>query len=238
MLERSASGDSDRQAAERLHPSRSSDRYVVLSRLRDAVGAAAARHLTRGAGLTLVDHGCGTMPYRPLFEPYLGRYLGADLASNPRAALTCEPGGRVPLPDGAAEVVLSTQVLEHVADPEAYLLECRRLLRAGGVLLLSTHGTWPYHPDPVDYWRWTSEGLRRQIEEAGFAIAESRGILGLAATSVQLFQDAVMPALPRFLRPLLAAGFQLAVDLVDRGYSAERRDRDACVYVVVAHRRD
>ena len=39
----------------------------------------------------------------------------------------------------------------------------------GGRCLLTTHGTWFYHPDPEDYWRWTPAGLARVFEQAGFA---------------------------------------------------------------------
>ncbi len=59
--------------------------------------------------------------------------------------------------------MLSTQVLEHVTDPRLYLAECHRVLRPGGPLLLSTHGIMVYHPDPVDYWRWTGAGLQRAV---------------------------------------------------------------------------
>jgi hypothetical protein len=32
-------------------------------------------------------------------------------------------------------------------------------------VLASTHGVQVYHPSPVDYWRWTHEGLRRLFEQ-------------------------------------------------------------------------
>jgi hypothetical protein len=37
----------------------------------------------------------------------------------------------------------------------------------GGRVLASTHGVQVYHPSPVDYWRWTHEGLRRLFEQNG-----------------------------------------------------------------------
>jgi hypothetical protein len=32
-------------------------------------------------------------------------------------------------------------------------------------VLASTHGVQVYHPSPVDYWRWTHEGLRRLFSQ-------------------------------------------------------------------------
>jgi SAM-dependent methyltransferase len=57
--------------------------------------------------------------------------------------------------------VLCTQVLEHVDEPDAVLGELARVLRPGGVVLMSTHGVFHHHPYPHDYWRWTHEGLTR-----------------------------------------------------------------------------
>jgi SAM-dependent methyltransferase len=67
-------------------------------------------------------------------------------------------------------VVLSTQQLEHVSDPASVLAEAHRVLRSSGRLLLSTHGVWVHHPDPLDLWRWTEEGLCTLIERAGFRV--------------------------------------------------------------------
>lgn len=52
-----------------------------------------------------------------------------------------EVPGPLALPDASVDVVWAGEVLEHVADTAAWLSEVRRVLRAGGRLLLST----PYH---------------------------------------------------------------------------------------------
>jgi hypothetical protein len=131
--------------------------------------------------------------------------------------------------------VLSTQVLEHVADPALYLSECLRVLRPRG-RLLSTHGIMVYHPDPVDYWRWTCAGLRRAVEDAGFEVVRFEGIMGLAATGLQLIQDATYYYLPRFLRPGFALYLQTLIAVVDRVESWGGRELNALVFAVVARK--
>ncbi|MEI6150594.1 MAG: methyltransferase domain-containing protein, partial [bacterium] len=76
-------------------------------------------------------------------------------------------------PSDSYDVVLSTQVLEHVENPAAYLAECRRILKPGGQLFLTTHGMYEEHGCPHDYFRWTSEGLEKLVASSGFQVVES-----------------------------------------------------------------
>jgi len=186
---------------------------------------------------TLLDLGCGEMPYRPLFAPRVRRYVGADLPRNALAEVHLDASGRAAMPDASADIVLSSQVLEHVPSPAAYLAEAHRLLKANGALILSTHGYWMYHPDPTDFWRWTREGLVRQIEAAGFTVQSVRGVMNLAASGLQLFQDGVAAALPGMLRPLFHFAMNRAMWIVDRLGSEASRNSDAGVFIVRASKR-
>lgn len=47
----------------------------------------------------------------------------------------------IPLADSTADAVIATAVIEHLPDPEAMVGECRRVLRTGGIMILTT-------PDP------------------------------------------------------------------------------------------
>lgn len=173
----------------RLNPSLSHPRYVVLTRLRVALVDAFDWGLTGQANAVVVDYGADTAPYRPLLAGRISRYIAADLAGSPGAEVELLPDGRLPLADALADLVLSTQVLEHVEDPMLYLQECRRVLRPGGQLILSTHGHWMFHPHPGDYWRWTSMGLRRVVSAAGFTVERQTGILNRTASGLQLVHD-------------------------------------------------
>ncbi len=108
----------------------------------------------------VLDVGCGTKPYEPLFAPYTASYVGVDRVENPRAELRGSVEA-LPVEDGSFDLVLCNQVLEHCDDPAQAVRELRRATAPGGRVLASTHGVQWYHPSPVDYWRWTHEGLRR-----------------------------------------------------------------------------
>jgi SAM-dependent methyltransferase len=184
------------------------------------------------SGATVVDYGCADMKYRDLFDDHV-TYLGADLPGNPHADIEISADGTVPLPDGSVNVVFSSQVLEHAEDPTRYLAECHRMLRPGGKLLLSTHGIMVYHRDPVDYWRWTSEGLQRIVTQAGLRVVNFEGVMGLAATGLQLFQDGTSQRVPSRFRPLYFSAMQSLVAAVDRQSPASRAE-NALVFALIA----
>jgi SAM-dependent methyltransferase len=194
-----------------------------------------ARTLQTPAGGRVLDYGCAEVPYRHFF-PSDVEYVAADLEGNPQATLVLNPDGTVPAEDKSFDTVMSTQVLEHVADPGLYLSESFRVLRPGGRILLSTHGIFCYHPDPDDYWRWTGAGLRRAAREAGFEVESVEGIIGLGATGLQLFQDAFYYDLPRRLQPVFALVMQALIAVVDRLPRQRPTHYDAQVFALVARR--
>jgi len=219
---------------DRLYPSRLSGRFYALTTMRSHVEVIINAFLAHRPDLSLVDFGCGRQPYRPILEPYVGQYIGVDLPGNEHADSYVSPNGTVPLGDGFADIVLSTFVLEHVDNPLGYLRECYRILKQNGLLVLSAPGYWAYHPDPTDFWRWTSSGLKKIVEASGFRLVQMRGIMGLGATAVQLFQDAAMGRVPRFVRPVFVLIAQSVIELIDRLYTPSKRSKDACLYVAVA----
>lgn len=113
----------------------------------------------RADGARVLDVGCGVKPYYPFFAA-AASYVGVDVQDNP-AADVHGPIEALPLEDGSFDVVLCTQVLEHVDDPAAAVRELHRVTAPGGRVLASTHGVMVYHPNPVDLWRWTHTGLER-----------------------------------------------------------------------------
>jgi len=203
------------------------------------------RELAQGLpkGAVMVDLGCGDMPYgammRELGLEYRPADIDADAATKGKLAIGAD--GRVPLPDHSADVVLSAQVLEHVPDLDGYCGEIRRLLKKDGTLLLSTHGSWFYHPHPEDHRRWTRTGLALDLEMRGIKVDEMISICGPLATTTMIRLTAFVFVLKRIpvVGPVIAG--LLAVVMNARGWledaltPKQMREDNACVYLVRAH---
>jgi SAM-dependent methyltransferase len=117
------------------------------------------------AGLRVLDVGCGEKPYLPYFAG-AREYVGVDVDEGAQADLV-GAAEQLPVADASFDLVLCLQVLEHVDDPARAVRELNRAVRPGGRVLLATHGVYPYHPGPADYWRWTHTGLARLLEDNG-----------------------------------------------------------------------
>jgi SAM-dependent methyltransferase len=155
----------------RLDPSRTSVQYAVRKPLVAWLRANATE-------AHVLDVGCGDRPYRELFPDT----VGFDVPGNPHADLHGSLES-IPVEDGRFDVVLCLQVLEHVPDPAAAVRELHRVVRPGGRVLASTHGVYPFHPNPDDLWRWTQQGLERLfLTNAEWASVSVRPGAGTAAT--------------------------------------------------------
>ena len=179
--------DADWPGGKRREPSRRSPTYAV----RAPLAAWLRDEGEQAEGKRVLDAGCGDKPYYPFFAELASDYVGVD-ASHPSADLHA-PLESLPVEDASFDVVLCTQVLEHADDPAQVVRELRRVVRPGGRVLASTHGVQVYHPDPVDLWRWTHEGLRRLFAEnaqwSSLTVVPAAGTTASVAMLVGLYVD-------------------------------------------------
>ena len=204
----------------RLDPPRSMPTYAVRAPLvRWLREQAVETHAAIGR-YRVLDVGCGAKPYESLFAPYADSYVGVDPVENPRAELKGSVEA-LPVADGAFDVVLCNQVLEHCDDPAKAVSELRRVTAPGGRVLASTHGVMAYHPSPTDYWRWTHAGLEKLFADAdGWASVRVTPASGTTACLGMLLAMYLDLALRRAhvgaaAKPLVA-GINIVAEAVDR----------------------
>lgn len=210
--------------------------WLVLKDLRAAI-ASEAPGIARD-GTTALDFGCGSQPYKSIFTAAGVSYLGADFDQNHDFHI--DPNGRLNAPDSSVDLVLSFQVLEHVRDIRTYFSEAKRVLRPDGWLMLSTHGTWFYHPHPEDHRRWTRPGLINDMQCHGFDVVECVPIVGpLAWTTIIRLTAACyalrkIPIVGSTIAGCLAVVMNLRAWLEDAITPSWVKRDNACVYLTLA----
>lgn len=120
----------------------------------------------------VLDVGCGRKPYRRAVSA--SRYVGVDVDIPANRALGAADvyydGKALPFPSASFDAALCSQVLEHVFEPDKFVAEIRRVLKADGRLLLTVPFAWDEHEQPFDYARYSSFGIRSLLERNGFEV--------------------------------------------------------------------
>lgn len=127
-------------------------------------------HLAPKVKGKVLDVGCGSKPYQLLFSGT--QYIGLELKGSIRDADYYYDGITFPFEDGEFDTVFSSEVLEHVFRPEQFISEIHRVLKKGGLLLLTVPFVWDEHEQPYDYARYSSFGLHHLLTQGGFDIME------------------------------------------------------------------
>lgn len=161
------------------------------------VGRALSRKLTRvtldrfitahASTARTLDIGAQNGPYAALFPNRVGlditRGHGVRIIGDAQA---------LGIRDDAFPVVLCTEVLEHLPEPQRAIDEMFRVLAPGGTLLLTTRFLFPIHDAPHDYFRFTKYGLRYLLRR--FEILELQEETDAVGTIAVLLQRLGMQA--------------------------------------------
>ena len=209
---------------QRLDPRVGDPDYLHLADL-----LAALEEFRSDEKLVILDYGCGGSPYRALFPN--AEYRRADFGEMKDLDYVIGNDSKIAEKDAKFDLILSTQVAEHVSDPRTYFAECFRLLKAGGQLICTTHGTYPDHGCPYDFQRWTADGLARDLALAGFEIERSLKLTTNGRAMMYLIQrfsgwfesPAGFPsAMFRLMRSVMHRSPKLWQRLADKAFTRNR----------------
>ncbi len=125
---------------------------------------------------TLLDIGCGRMPYRKTIETKLKKYVGLDY--KPVAKLyksdsipdVYGDAHKLPYKDNVFDITIMLQSLEYFHDPMLAIKEAGRVLKKGGYIVVTSPFMYPLHDIPFDRFRFTDTQLCYFLEESKFSI--------------------------------------------------------------------
>lgn len=127
-------------------------------------------------GCKVLDVGAGSCPYRHLFDHC--EYRTQDVALLHGEQLRHGGYGQIdyvgdataiPAPDGEFDAVLCTEMLEHHPEPIRVVKELARILKPGGILLLTAPLGSGIHQEPYHFYGgYTPYWYEKFLTEAGF----------------------------------------------------------------------
>jgi len=125
-----------------------------------------------GPNALVLDAGAGDSPYRAFFSH--ATYEAADHCKRPErpynyVSYVCDLTS-IPVQSNRYDLVLCTQVLEHVPRPQETLKELGRVLKPGGKLWISAPFFYEEHEVPHDFFRYTQFAWRHMMEQAGMTV--------------------------------------------------------------------
>lgn len=143
-----------------------------------------------------LDLGAGTSPFRRTMITYfeLSSYKAVDIAPSENTDLKADICD-LPIDDVSVSHVFALDVLQHIPDVQKAFVEIDRVLKPGGLLLIS----FPFmfgECERVDYWRWSLEGMKRELTARGYRIldARKRGAVFFAfASAIHLAIQLIIP---------------------------------------------
>lgn len=153
------------------------DRYLLKKQIKKYA------HYIKGV---VLDAGSGESErYKKFFK--FDKYIKLDINPNGKPDILGSVES-IPLEDNHVDSVISTQVLEHVKNPQKAVEEFYRILKSGGHCLVTAPQLNELHEEPNDYFRFTKFGLEEIFSQAGFKIIliDQRGGFWSANTQIQI----------------------------------------------------
>jgi SAM-dependent methyltransferase len=156
----------------RLIASRDLAEVGIGSRLiADIVARYYERHLTADkidGGCRLLDLGCGKVPFYFLYKRIVDDVVCVDwentIHKNEYLDFSCDLTKPLPFEDNSFDIIVLSDVLEHIPEPEKVFVEIRRLLKTNGKLIFNVPFMYWLHEQPYDYYRYTEFALRRFLQ--------------------------------------------------------------------------
>lgn len=107
-------------------------------------------------------------------DHFSGKYLGVDIAPGIGVDMVADAETLEGV-EGVWPVVISTEMLEHVARPWLAVIAMTRRSVPGGHVILTARGydergCWEPHGYPHDHWRFSELSMRTMAEDAGLTV--------------------------------------------------------------------
>jgi SAM-dependent methyltransferase len=144
-------------------------------------------------GGKVLDAGAGRLAYRELLLQYFDHYSSLDFKKTHDELDVVGNVEMMPFENNSFDMVLCSQVLEHVAHPWRAFEEIYRVLKPGGKAIITVPMLGYIHNAPHDFFRFTRFGLKSLAKESGFSVINIRPLGGFFAFLGYIRSTILMP---------------------------------------------
>ena len=121
----------------------------------------------------VIDLGCGRLALKGIIHTLELEYDGLDIDPfSDEITFRSDLQAMSPISDETYDTALCLQVLEHVPNPQKAAHEIFRILKPGGVAIITVPHLSRIHDEPNDFHRFTEYGIRVLLENAGLNVEE------------------------------------------------------------------
>lgn len=125
-------------------------------------------------GALVIDIGAGPGDFAPLFRRH--RYIATDFYPYEGLDLVCDLRKAWPFRPSSTDVIVCTNVLEHIYDGIGFVRRLAETLRPGGQLWIAVPFMIKIHQAPYDFHRYTHFALEELVREADLKIHRMEGV--------------------------------------------------------------
>lgn len=141
--------------------------YFFASYRRKLLDKLLEKHRSSYAGIVLDIGGRDRGIFRSPKES-VEKWITADIEKERHPDMLLDVCNMIGVKSESIDTINALELFEHVSEPEIGLRECARVLKKGGLLLISMPFLYPLHADPNDFQRWTREKWERSLADTGF----------------------------------------------------------------------
>jgi len=153
--------------------------FFVTPLIRKSIEEALDKIGCPALGSVVLDVGAGECPLRCELEARGYSYLSLDIQQNDKRSIDHVARIDGPLPEallgaGGFDLIVLTEVLEHVPEWDVAFDNIAALLKPGGKCIVTVPFFYMLHEEPHDYWRPTDHAVRHFAVSRGLEVLESR----------------------------------------------------------------
>ena len=142
--------------------------------------------------------------YKMLNRSFFGRIMGVlmERHSKKKQEMICS-ANCLPFLQSSFDSYCSFEVIEHIRNPKQMFLEANRVLKNGGICVMSVPFLYREHPlESLDFQRFTRNGIRNLAEDCGFRLITNTTYSFIGTTGASQFNQFIIRVIVEAMLPV------------------------------------